>query len=207
LRPASFAALAAVLLLAACGSRQRDVPPWLRPAEKPRNENYHGGPVAMLLRYDSNHDGILEYKELVAGMRAEFAAADTRHTGCLDDTQAAAINQQRIDADQSTATPLVDWNHDGCIDYTEFSAAAYSLFDQLDRNNDGKLTPEEMGQKKDQSKEPDSQARPGGRPDEGGRRRAGHPHGPRGGEPGGQSPNGQSPDDEGGGGPLPAVPN
>jgi hypothetical protein len=50
---------------------------------------------------------------------------------------------------------LVDWNHDGCIDYTEFSAAPYSLFDQMDRNRDGKLTPQELnprakrGQKRD----------------------------------------------------------
>jgi hypothetical protein len=162
----------------------------------------------MLLRYDSNHDGILEYKELVAGMRAEFAAADTHHTGCLDDNQAAAINQQRLNADQSTATPLVDWNHDGCIDYTEFSAAAYSLFDQLDRNNDHKLTPDEMGQKKGAPKEPGGLAEPGAQPGEGGGRHSGHPRGPRGGGPGGQNPGSGMPGDEGGSGnPLPAVPN
>ena len=30
------------------------------------------------------------------------------------------------------------------MDYREFSAAAYSLFDQLDRNGDGKVTPQEF---------------------------------------------------------------
>jgi Ca2+-binding EF-hand superfamily protein len=49
-----------------------------------------------------------------------------------------------VDADQSTATPVMDWNQDGCIDYTEFSAAPYSLFDQLDADHDGKLTPKEL---------------------------------------------------------------
>ena len=33
------------------------------------------------------------------------------------------------------------------MDYREFSAAAYSLFDQLDRNGDGKITPEEFNPK------------------------------------------------------------
>src|SRR6185437_9305247 len=82
--------------------------------------------------------------ELIAGLKAEFAAHDTHHNGCLDADQAEAINQERVDADQSTATPVMDWNQDGCIDYTEFSAAPYSLFDQLDADHDGKLTPKEL---------------------------------------------------------------
>lgn len=138
--------MVSLCLLAACGGRQEDVPPWLRPEHKPRNENFRGGPVAMLLRHDANHDGILTRKELETGLRAEFAAADTGHTGCLNDAQAAAINQKRQDEDKSTATPLIDWNRDGCIDFREFSAAPYSLFDQLDKDGDGKLTAKEMGQ-------------------------------------------------------------
>ena len=98
----------------------------------------------MLLKYDANHDGTVTREELIAGLKAEFAALDTHHTGCLAPDQVAEINQERIAADKSTATPLQDWNQDGCVDYREFSAAAYSLFDQLDRNNDGKVTPEEF---------------------------------------------------------------
>jgi Ca2+-binding EF-hand superfamily protein len=137
----------ALILLAGCGGGQRQPPPWMRPAEKPRDENYHGGPASMLTRYDANHDGILTRDELIAGLKAEFAAHDVKHNGCLTDDQVDDINQSRVDADQSTATPLVDWNQDGCIDYTEFSAAPYSLFDQLDRDRDGKLTAKEMGQR------------------------------------------------------------
>ena len=98
----------------------------------------------MLLKYDANHDGTVTRDELIAGLKAEFAAHDTQHNGCLDADRSAQINQARVDADQSTATPVMDWNQDGCIDYTEFSAAPYSLFDQLDRNHDGKLTPKEL---------------------------------------------------------------
>jgi Ca2+-binding EF-hand superfamily protein len=138
----------AVLLLTGCSpSTPRPVAPWLRDADKPRDENYHGGNIVMLTRYDANKDGTVTRDELIAGLKAEFAAHDVKHNGCLDPDQAADINQKRVEADQSTATPVVDWNQDGCIDYTEFSAAPYSLFDQLDRDHDGKLTPKEMGVK------------------------------------------------------------
>ena len=130
-------------MLAGCGGR-REPPPWLRPTEKPRDENYHGGNAAMLLRYDANHDGTVTRDELIRGLKAEFAAHDTHRNACLDADQAAQINQARVDADQSTATPVMDWNQDGCIDYTEFSAAPYSLFDQLDANHDGKIDPKEL---------------------------------------------------------------
>ena len=135
--------LFSTIALAACGG-PRQPPPWMRSAEKPRDENYHGGDAGMILKYDANHDGTLTRAELIAGLKAEFAAHDTHHNGCLDSEQALAINQQRVAEDQSIASPVMDWNQDGCIDYTEFSAAPYSLFDQLDLDHDGKLTPKEL---------------------------------------------------------------
>ena len=139
-----FVIFLGLLPLAACSGGRREPPPWMRPTEKPRDENYHGGNAAMLLRYDANHDGTVTRDELIRGLKADFAAHDTHRNACLDAEQAAQINQARVDADQSTATPVVDWNQDGCIDYTEFSAAPYSLFDQLDANHDGKLDPKEL---------------------------------------------------------------
>ncbi len=131
-------------MLAACGSSSTS-PRWSPfPQPTPRDENFHGGPNAMLLKYDANHDGTVTREELVAGLKAEFAMLDTNHTGCLTPDQVTAINQARIAADKSTATPLQDWNQDGCVDYREFSAADYSLFEQLDRNGDGKVTPQEF---------------------------------------------------------------
>ena len=153
--------LLSTLALAACGGPQQP-PPWMRPTEKPRDENYHGGNAAMLVKHDANHDGTLTRDELIKGLKAEFALYDTHRNGCLDVAQAGAINQARVDADQSTATPVMDWNQDGCIDYTEFSAAPYSLFDQLDINHDGKLAPKELQRAGAKPKEP--QAGSGGTP-------------------------------------------
>src|SRR6185437_6981019 len=99
-------------------------PRWSPNKEEPRDENFHGGPNALLLKYDANHDGTLTRTELVAGLKADFDRYDTRHAGCLDPAQVAAINQDRITADLSTATPLEDWNQDGCVDLREFSNLA-----------------------------------------------------------------------------------
>jgi EF hand len=145
LRFARLSALCLVGALSACGSSRPSEPRWSPyPVPPPRDENFHGGNNALLLKYDANHDGTLTRDELIAGLKAEFAALDVRHTGCLTPDQVDAINQARIAADQSTATPLQDWNQDGCVDFREFSAAAYSLFDQLDTNGDGKITPQEF---------------------------------------------------------------
>src|SRR5450432_3413146 len=168
----SLLILLCALTLTACGGRPKP-PPWLRPTEKPRDENYHGGNAAMLLKYDANHDGTLTRDEVIQGLKAEFAAHETHHNGCLDSEQAGAINEARVDADQSTATPVMDWNQDGCIDYTEFSAAPYSLFDQLDLNHDGKLEPKELqragAKPKEPAADPDGAPPPDG--EEGGHRR------------------------------------
>lgn len=175
---------AAAALLTACGGAEPP-PPWMRSAEKPRDENYHGGNAGALLKYDANQDGTLTRAELITGLKAEFAVHDTHHNGCLDEEQTEAINQDRVATDQSIATPIVDWNQDGCIDYTEFSAAPYSLFDQMDTNRDGKITPQEFGKKPPAAK-PDepgqAQAEPGGERGGHGRR------GPRGGGQGSPPP-------------------
>jgi hypothetical protein len=178
--------LLSTLALAGCGGT-RQPPPWMRSAEKPRDENYHGGNAGMILKYDADHDGTLTRAELIAGLKAEFAAHDTHHNGCLDSDQAAAINQERVDADQSVATPVVDWNQDGCIDYTEFSAAPYSLFDELDLDHDGKLTPKELERAGAKPKDPDAAPADQPQQDTGqhrGRRRGGG----GGGQPGGGPP-------------------
>jgi len=152
----------------------------MRSAEKPRDENYHGGNAAILLKYDANHDGTLTRAELIAGLKADFAAHDSHHNGCLDADQALAINQERVNEDQSTATPVMDWNQDGCIDYTEYSAAPYSLFDDLDLDHDGKLTPKEL--ERAGAKPKDADAQPADQPPQNGgehrRRRGGGEGGP-----------------------------
>lgn len=129
--------IAASLALSACGSSHK---PRL---DQPRPAEWHP-PRDLLTKYDSNHDGTVTKAELEAGLKAEFDAADKNHTGCLPAAEVTAINEARWTEQGSTATPLIDWNQDGCIDLNEYAGTARSLFTQMDRNGDGKLTPEEL---------------------------------------------------------------
>lgn len=173
--------MAACLLLAACsGSRQSEGPsPYSSNYRTPRDENFNGGPNALLLKYDANQDGSITRAELAAGLKGEFDGHDTKRAGCLDPEQSGAINAARIATDLSTASPLQDWNQDGCIDLKEFSTAANSLFAQLDRNGDGAVSALEFKPR----------GRPGQGPGEGESPGGDGERGPRGGS-GGRPQNG-----------------
>jgi hypothetical protein len=100
--------------------------------------------AAMLTKYITNKDGTLTHVQLEAGLHADFNAADKNHSNCLDADETRAINQQRYAEDQSTYSPLVDFKGKGCIDFDEFAATPNSLFDTLDRDGNGILTPQEI---------------------------------------------------------------
>lgn len=124
--------------------------------------------AALLLRYDANHDGVITRDEMEAGLKADFAAADENHDGCLDPAEVRAENDRRLAQDGAAASPLKDWNLDGCVDIHEFSNVAHSYFGLVDRNKDGKVTvsdlrgptmpiaPPDIGKKKDTKKAPDA---------------------------------------------------
>jgi len=132
-----------ILLVAFLGSScSAPVRHW-SPFEAPRQEDWHS-PGLLLLRYDSNNDGVVTRRELEAGLRQDFWQADTKRKGCLDDDELRAYNLRRIGIDKSTAIPLIDWKQNGCIDFDEFAAPMRSLFDEFDVNGDDKVTLEEM---------------------------------------------------------------
>jgi hypothetical protein len=160
-------AILGLILLAACSGPPRPPSPYTTGYRPPRDENFNGGPNAMLLKY-AGPDGSLTRAQMNAGLKADFNKYDTRHTGCLDSDQVAAINAARIAQDQSTASPLQDWNEDGCIDLREFSTAANSQFDLLDVNNDGTISAKEFN-----PSEHALDAKPGAPAGQGGQRRRG----------------------------------
>jgi len=131
-----------MLALAACSSDPPKPAHW-NPNDVPRDENWHSQ-TSSLLRYDANHDGTLTRVELLAGLHAEFNTYDVKRNNCLGPDQVRDINTLRVQQDGSQATPLVDWNQDNCIDFNEFSGTMLSLFDTLDKNGDGVLTPDEL---------------------------------------------------------------
>ena len=124
----------AALALAGCasGPHRHKPPPQWHPA------------VNMLLHDDFNHDGTITRGEMEKGLHEDFARDDTNHDGRLDEDEVRAVNQRRWAKDASTTSPLVDWNHDGYVDFQEFAAAPRSLFDELDSNSNGALSPAEL---------------------------------------------------------------
>jgi EF hand domain-containing protein len=100
--------------------------------------------AAILLRYDANHDGIVTREEMEAGLKADFAAADTNRDGCLDPAETRAENQRRLARDGAQASPLVDWNLDGCVDFREFGNTVHSYFELVDKKKDGRVTLQEL---------------------------------------------------------------
>lgn len=125
--------------LAGCAGGERH---W-SPSVTPRSEDWHSGKM-LIANFDTNNDGTVTRRELEAGLRQMFWQADTNRDGCLDPAEVEAVNQRRIAQDQSTAMPLIDWKQDGCVDFDEFAAGIRSLFEQLDLNGDGRVTPDEF---------------------------------------------------------------
>jgi len=128
------AAIVLAAALAGCASRP--------PRHVHRQAEWHS-PVGMLLRY-AGPNGDVTRAEMEAGLRKDFAAADKNHDGVLEPDEMRAVNQARWNEDKSATSPLVDWNGDGVIEFNEFAATARALFGQLDRNNNGVLTPDEL---------------------------------------------------------------
>jgi hypothetical protein len=100
--------------------------------------------VRLMLSYDANSDGTVTRQELDEGLRRQFAAADVNGDGRLDSQETQAENQRRFMANGTLASPLIDWNQDGFVSFEEFATTAHSVFDQLDKDKDGRLTPDEL---------------------------------------------------------------
>lgn len=108
----------------------------------PQGEQWHP-PTEMLDKY-ANKNGVLTRTALEVGLRDDFAAADVGHTGCLDENKVREINEVRWKEGASTSSPLIDFRHNGCIDFEEFAATPRSLFEQLDKDGNGRLTAKEL---------------------------------------------------------------
>ncbi|MDR3527605.1 MAG: EF-hand domain-containing protein [Rhizomicrobium sp.] len=125
------AALVAALTVIGCASE----PP-------PRHQAKPGAAAPLLARF-VDQDGNLTRAAMDQGLRKAFDAADLDHDGVLQADEVRPLNEARAAADPSVPR-IIDWNGDGVISFKEFAAAPHALFDQLDRDGDDVLTPEEL---------------------------------------------------------------
>ena len=146
---AALAAVSLVLFLTGCSSDDdwgNEHHPF--GARGPRG--MHGDPsgtaagIKQLQSYDANKDGTLTRAEMETQLKKDFALIDKDHNGKLDAGETHAENDRRYAESGTQYSPLLDWNQDGVIDYGEFAGGMRSLFDQLDDDRDGVLSPSEL---------------------------------------------------------------
>jgi hypothetical protein len=124
------------IALAACGGPRTFV--------SPNAAMEHNVALNLLLQYDSNQDRLLSTPEFESALRADFDALDRNGDGSLDNIEVAAENDRRWQRNGSASTPLIDWNTDGIVDFAEYSSTLRSTFTELDDNDDGNLSAEEL---------------------------------------------------------------
>jgi hypothetical protein len=100
--------------------------------------------IFLLLRYDANNDRQITRDEVTAGVKKDYAAADTNHDGKLSPDEVQAENQRRWTQEGPQSSPLMDWNMDGNVSEDEFAGAVRSLFTTVDRDKDNIVTVEEL---------------------------------------------------------------
>jgi hypothetical protein len=128
------AALVVALTVAGCASEPQRPPPY-RAAKL-------GGPVLLLARF-AGQDGNVTRAAMELGLRKAFDAADIDHDGVLQPDEARPLNDERS-AEDPSAPRIIDWNGNGVIEFKEYAATPHALFDQLDRDGDDVLTPDEL---------------------------------------------------------------
>lgn len=98
--------------------------------------NGGGGPIAGMMRADTNGDGKISRAEADVQAGARFDRMDTNHDGFLgadEMTGPGARMLSRADAD-----------HDGKLSRAEYLVQAGNRFDRIDANRDGQITSDEM---------------------------------------------------------------
>lgn len=107
-----------------------------------------GGPARMLQLADADKDGIITRAEAQAVRDGVFAKFDTDKSGTVNASEIDAGLTTRFDAMKTRARYRLlsrfDTDGDGQISKDEFGKNALLRFDRADVNNDGKITADEM---------------------------------------------------------------
>jgi Ca2+-binding EF-hand superfamily protein len=100
----------------------------------------------MLKKWDANGDGRISLDEYLAAAKSRFQQIDTQNKGGVTAAQIAnsPSARKRIERRAQAMVKHLDTAGKGYVSHDEFIAAAKARFAKLDRNGDGKLTPDEL---------------------------------------------------------------
>lgn len=93
-----------------------------------------------LERADANNDGVITRAEFDAVRGARFLAIDADHNGVLS----AAEREANAPSGRMAARFNPDTSNDGSVSRAEFDAQGSAMFARFDRNQDGRLSSDEL---------------------------------------------------------------
>ncbi len=134
--------IAAVITLAADGTAYALNPPATDQMAASQQDAPQRGRGGMLMRADTNGDGVITRQEFMAASDARFARMDANKDGKLTADERQGRRGGRMGA-------TADANGDGVVTLDEQRAQAARTFDRLDRNKDGKIDASEIAAMRD----------------------------------------------------------
>lgn len=103
-------------------------------------------PQAMIQRFDKNGDGVLEIKELPELLQQRLAAADTNKDGKLSVQELEAHRATRMEEHGKKKFAALDKNGDGVLTKDEVGDEKWQRIGKADANGDGRVTQDELKQ-------------------------------------------------------------
>lgn len=99
-----------------------------------------GGRGGMMMRADTNGDGMISHAEFTAASDQRFARLDKNGDGFITADELGDMAGRGPGGGVMAA----DADHDGKVSHAEFTAQAEARFARLDANHDGQITADEM---------------------------------------------------------------